>query len=104
MIVGVPKEVKDNEYRVAITPEGVREMTAAGHRVVVETNAGAGSALADERFVAAAHARGLQVHVWTVDSPEECTRMLDLGVDGVMPDRPAMLKQLLERRGQWRPQ
>jgi glycerophosphoryl diester phosphodiesterase len=61
-----------------------------------------GRALVDERFVAAAHARGLQVHVWTVDTPEECTRMLDLGVDGVMTDRPAMLKELLEQRGQWR--
>ena len=62
-----------------------------------------GRALVDERFVTAAHARGLQVHVWTVDDAEECTRMLDLGVDGVMTDRPAMLKQLLEDRGQWAP-
>src|SRR3954453_3895176 len=62
-----------------------------------------GRALVDERFVTAAHARGLQVHVWTVDTPEECTGMLDLGVDGVMTDRPAMLKELLEQRGQWTP-
>jgi glycerophosphoryl diester phosphodiesterase len=59
--------------------------------------------LVDERFVAAAHARGLQVHVWTVDTPEEAAAMLDLGVDGIMTDRPAMLKQLLEDRGQWVP-
>jgi glycerophosphoryl diester phosphodiesterase len=62
-----------------------------------------GRALVDERFIAAAHARDLQVHVWTVDDPEECTRMLDLGVDGVMTDRPAMLKAVLEKRGQWVP-
>jgi glycerophosphoryl diester phosphodiesterase len=62
-----------------------------------------GRALVDERFVTAAHARGLQVHVWTVDDAEECTRLLDLGVDGVMTDRPAMLKRLLEARGQWAP-
>jgi glycerophosphoryl diester phosphodiesterase len=62
-----------------------------------------GRALVDERFVTAAHDRGLQVHVWTVDTPEECARMLDLGVDGVMTDRPAMLKELLEQRGQWVP-
>ena len=62
-----------------------------------------GRALVDERFVAAAHDRGLQVHVWTVDTAEECTRMLDLGVDGAMTDRPAMLKKLLEERGQWDP-
>jgi glycerophosphoryl diester phosphodiesterase len=62
-----------------------------------------GRALVDERFIAAAHARGLQVHVWTVDTPEECTAMLDMGVDGVMTDRPAMLRELLEKRGQWFP-
>ena len=53
MIVGVPKEVKDNEHRVAATPEGVRELTRAGHEVVVETSAGVGSALSDDRFASA---------------------------------------------------
>ena len=62
-----------------------------------------GRALVDERFIAAAHARGLQVHVWTVDDPDDCTAMLDLGVDGVMTDRPTMLRELLEKRGQWAP-
>ena len=51
--VGIPKEVKDNEYRVAATPEGVRELTKAGHRVVIEASAGEGSAIADEEFLAA---------------------------------------------------
>jgi glycerophosphoryl diester phosphodiesterase len=60
-----------------------------------------GRALVDERFLAAAHARGLQVHVWTVDDPEEARAMLDLGVDGIMTDRPAMLREVLEERGQW---
>jgi glycerophosphoryl diester phosphodiesterase len=62
-----------------------------------------GRALVDERFIAAAHARDLQVHVWTVDSEQEASAMLDLGVDGVMTDRPAMLRELLEKRGQWVP-
>ncbi len=53
MIVGIPREVKDSEFRVAATPEGVRELTRAGHEVVVETGAGAGSALPDEDFRAA---------------------------------------------------
>jgi alanine dehydrogenase len=53
VIVGIPKEVKDNEYRVAATPEGVRELTQAGHEVVVEFGAGVGSALPDEQFAAA---------------------------------------------------
>jgi glycerophosphoryl diester phosphodiesterase len=62
-----------------------------------------GRALVDERFLAAAHARDLQVHVWTVDTVEESTAMLDLGVDGIMTDRPAMLRDLLVQRGQWTP-
>jgi glycerophosphoryl diester phosphodiesterase len=62
-----------------------------------------GRALVDERFVAAAHARGLQVHVWTVDTRAETEAMLDLGVDGVMTDRPAMLRDILVARGQWVP-
>jgi glycerophosphoryl diester phosphodiesterase len=62
-----------------------------------------GRALVDERFVAAAHARGLQVHVWTVNTPAETGTMLDLGVDGVMTDRPAMLRDILVARGQWVP-
>jgi glycerophosphoryl diester phosphodiesterase len=62
-----------------------------------------GRALVDERFIAAAHARGLQVHVWTVDSPAECAAMLDLGVDGIMTDRPVMLRDLLVERRQWNP-
>ncbi len=62
-----------------------------------------GRALVDERFLAAAHARGLQVHVWTVDDPDEVRTMLDLGVDGIMTDRPAMLREVLEERGQWAP-
>jgi len=53
VIVGIPKEVKNHEYRVAATPEGVRELVHAGHRVVVETTAGEGSAIADEQYVAA---------------------------------------------------
>lgn len=55
----------------------------------------------DERFVAAAHRLGVEVQVWTIDDPAEMTRLLDLGVDGIMTDRPAVLKDVLERRGQW---
>jgi alanine dehydrogenase len=52
-VVGVPREVKNHEYRVALTPAGVQELTARGHQVLVERDAGAGSALRDEDFVAA---------------------------------------------------
>jgi glycerophosphoryl diester phosphodiesterase len=57
--------------------------------------------IADSRFVAAAHRRDLQVHVWTIDDPDEMGRLLDLGVDGIMTDRPAILREVLEGRGQW---
>jgi alanine dehydrogenase len=52
MIVGVPAEVKTDEYRVAITPAGVRELVSSGHSVLVEAGAGVGSSIADEEFVA----------------------------------------------------
>jgi alanine dehydrogenase len=53
MLIGVPREVKNHEYRVAITPAGVRELTTRGHEVLVEHDAGAGAGLPDEEFVAA---------------------------------------------------
>lgn len=52
MIVGVPKEIKTAEHRVALTPVGVRELTDRGHEVLVETGAGLGSTISDEEFVA----------------------------------------------------
>jgi alanine dehydrogenase len=51
MLVGVPREVKNHEYRVAITPAGVRELTDRGHEVLLERGAGAGAGLPDEEFV-----------------------------------------------------
>ena len=50
MIVGVPREIKPDEYRVAITPAGVREMVEHGHLVLIEAGAGEGSAIADKEF------------------------------------------------------
>ena len=52
MIIAVPKEVKPDEYRVAMTPAGAHLLTAAGHRVLIERQAGAGSGIADEEFAA----------------------------------------------------
>ncbi len=52
MLIGVPTEIKTEEYRVAITPVGVRELTARGHRVVIQSGAGLGSSIPDEEFVA----------------------------------------------------
>jgi alanine dehydrogenase len=53
VIVGIPTEVKDHEYRVAATPEGIRELTHGGHRVLVQAGAGSGSAIADADYVGA---------------------------------------------------
>ncbi len=53
MLIGVPKEVKNHEYRVAITPIGVHELVAHGHEVVVQQGAGEGSSIHDEEYVAA---------------------------------------------------
>ena len=52
MIVGVPSEVKADEYRVALTPAGVRELVDAGHGVVIQSGAGSGSAISDEDYEA----------------------------------------------------
>src|SRR5256714_577927 len=53
MLVGLPKEIKDNEYRVGLTPAGVRALTDANHRVLVEKNAGEGSGFDDELYARA---------------------------------------------------
>ena len=65
MKVGVPQEVKNHEYRVAITPIGVHELVAHGHEVVIETGAGVGSSISDDEYVAAgAEILGSADDVW----------------------------------------
>ena len=53
MIIGIPKEIKNNENRVALPPSGVFDLTNRGHQVLVEKDAGKGSAITDEEYVAA---------------------------------------------------
>ncbi|MCW2298119.1 alanine dehydrogenase [Rhodococcus erythropolis] len=65
MRIGIPREIKNHEYRVAVTPAGVHELSGRGHEVFVESGAGDGSSFADEDFKAAG-AQILQTaeHVW----------------------------------------
>jgi len=57
--------------------------------------------LVTPRFIASAHARGIAVHVWTINDRAEMSRLLDLGVDGIMTDRADTLRDVLLERGQW---
>ncbi len=70
MKIGVPREVKNHEYRIAITPAGVRELTGHGHEVFVEKDAGAGSELGDDAYVAA----GATI----IPDPDEVWRVADM--------------------------
>ena len=60
-----------------------------------------GLTLVDRRLVDAAHERGMQVHVWTIDDADEMHELLDLGVDGIMTDEPTVLRKVLEDRDEW---
>jgi alanine dehydrogenase len=70
MIIGIPKELKNNEFRVAATPSGVHAYVVAGHTVLVEKNAGAGSAISDADYIAA----GASI----IDSADEIWKRADL--------------------------
>lgn len=65
MLIGVPKEIKNHEYRVAITPAGVKEFINHGHKVVIEKGAGLGSAISDDAYrVAGAEILDTAQEVW----------------------------------------
>ncbi|MEI8082368.1 MAG: glycerophosphodiester phosphodiesterase [Actinomycetes bacterium] len=60
-----------------------------------------GVPILSEHLIAEAHRRGLAVHVWTIDDEETMNRLLDWGVDGIMTDRPTLLKAVMSSRGYW---
>jgi glycerophosphoryl diester phosphodiesterase len=62
-----------------------------------------GIRVVDDRFVRHAHKLGMQVHVWTIDEPDQMRELLDLGVDGIMTDHIEVLRAVLTERGQWSP-
>jgi alanine dehydrogenase len=68
LILGVPKETKSNEDRVAVTPAGVQALTKAGHKLLIETGAGLGSGISDEDFVSAGadmHTATSEIYSWS---------------------------------------
>ncbi|RRJ64049.1 alanine dehydrogenase [Paenibacillus oralis] len=68
MIIGVPKEIKNNENRVALTPSGAYSLVSAGHQVLIEKNAGAGSGFTDAEYTAAgARLAGQAADAWSAD-------------------------------------
>ena len=73
----------------------------AGQCVQIPPSGRWGMPLAERRLIAAAHERGLPVHVWTINEPAEMARLLDLGVDGMFSDRAATLRSVLVDRGEW---
>lgn len=63
-----------------------------------------GITVVDKKMVQAAHAIGMHVHVWTINEPAEMHRMLEIGVDGIITDRPDLLNVVLTERGIFTPQ
>jgi glycerophosphoryl diester phosphodiesterase len=57
--------------------------------------------LHSERFIDIAHASGLHVHYWTIDDPDQMNELVDRGADGIMTDKPALLRDVLQARGRW---
>ncbi len=72
-------------------PEGCAQVPVTTGRVTIVTR----------RFIEAAEKRSMQVHVWTIDDESEMNRLIDLGVHGLMTDRPAVLKKVLLERNLW---
>ena len=85
MIVGVPAEIKDSERRVALTPDGVRELVHAGHQVLIQRGAGAGSSLPDDHYTAAG--------ATLVDAAEAWSAELVVKVKEPQPEELAFLRE-----------
>jgi glycerophosphoryl diester phosphodiesterase len=88
---------------MATSPAGVAAVRFGGRVSPAAQCAQVPVSVATARFVRRAHARGLQVHVWTVNDRELMAALLDLGVDGIMTDETAVLREVLIERGEWHP-
>ena len=73
-----------------------------GHQRIAQVPARQGRlTVVDKRLITAARRRGIEVHVWTIDEPDQMHELIDLGVDGIMTDRPGVLRDVLRSRGLW---
>lgn len=87
MIIGTPKEIKDNEYRVGITPGGVRQLAQAGHQVLVETGAGEGSGFSDAEYeTSGAKIVSTSVEAWSAQIVVKVKEPQPLEYDFMRPD------------------
>ncbi len=84
-----------------ILPPAAARLLHPGAKALQAPNRVRGHEFVTRSYVDAAHEDGLDVHVWTVDEPDEMHRLLDLGVDGIMTDRPRVLKDVFVERGLW---
>src|SRR5664280_1212457 len=89
MLIGAPKEIKDNEFRVGLTPATVAELTHRGHGVIVEKSAGVGSGLTDDEYRNA----GAEI----VDTPQEIFARAEMVVK---VKEPQAAERKMLRRGQ----
>lgn len=85
---------------LAARGRGGRYRPPPGRCVQVPPSAG-GRTIVEPRLLALAHGIGWQVHVWTIDSAAQMEELIDVGVDGLMTDRPTLLRQVLRQRGLW---
>jgi glycerophosphoryl diester phosphodiesterase len=98
------------ELCTSMGPRAVARVKAASYRLGNSVPPGdclqvpvssRGITLVDDRFMRRARAIGVPVHIWTIDDESEMKRLLDMGVDGIMTDRPSLLRSVLVGRGQW---
>jgi glycerophosphoryl diester phosphodiesterase len=97
----VPTSVGPTDARLWVLASRVGRGARAGASALQLPTHMRGIRVVDEKLVSAAHVAGLQVHAWTVNTIPEMTRLLDIGVDGLITDRPDLLRDLLIERGQW---
>lgn len=95
----VPTALSPREVgQLAMAARLGRELRVRGAHAVQVPTGPTWVPLVNARLVDTAHAAGMPVHVWTVDSPDEMRRLLDLGVDAIMTDRPSVLRDVLQQR------